>query len=240
MSETKLAAWFAQISADLSADLAETPTVQRICERAVELVHPCHEASLTVRRRHGRFETVGTTSELAAELDQTQYELGEGPCLEAAAKHDVFRSDDLGTDPRWPRWGPRVADRGVRSMVAVRLGNGAEVLGAVNLYSHDYRAFDDNDLDVAMVYAIHAANAIRAARLVTGLQTALSTRHQIGAAQGILMERYGLSVDRSFEVLQRYASRTNKKLRDVAAQVVEERRLPGPERTRTIDPGGPG
>ena len=69
------------------------------------------------------------------------------------------------------------------------------------------------------------------ARLVTGLQGALESRHLIGIAQGVLAMRYGISYERAFDVLHRYSNDTNTKLRDVAAQVLDERDLPnaGPD-----------
>lgn len=77
-----------------------------------------------------------------------------------------------------------------------------------------------------MLYAAHAANALSSARLVSGLETAIGTRHAIGMAQGILIERYGLSVDQSFAFLQRLSQNLNRKLRDVAHEIVETRTVP--------------
>jgi hypothetical protein len=51
--------------------------------------------------------------------------------------------------------------------------------------------------------------------------------HLIGQAQGILMERFGLSADQSFAVLRRYSQDNNVKLRNVAERIIETRRLPG-------------
>jgi len=87
-------------------------------------------------------------------------------------------------------------------------------------------AFTPDDIDVALIFAAHATNAMSAARLVTGLQTAVQSRHLIGVAQGILMNRYELTLEQSFEVLRRFSSQANVKLRDLAATVIERRRLP--------------
>jgi AmiR/NasT family two-component response regulator len=48
----------------------------------------------------------------------------------------------------------------------------------------------------------------------------------IGAAQGIIMQRYDMTLEASFEVLRRYSSHSNRKLRDVAQLVVDQRVLP--------------
>jgi hypothetical protein len=86
------------------------------------------------------------------------------------------------------------------------------------------------------VFASHAATAINNANLVTGLQTALQSRHLIGVAQGILMSQYDMGLETAFEVLRRYSSHTNVKLRDVATRVVELRALP--EDYTDIEPVG--
>jgi AmiR/NasT family two-component response regulator len=57
---------------------------------------------------------------------------------------------------------------------------------------------------------------------VEGLRTAMRSRHLIGIAQGMLMERHGLSQDAAFEVLRRYSQIHNVKLRDVAAEVAAQ------------------
>ena len=232
MDDSAIAARLARISAELAANPQEEPTPLRICERALEIVRACDHCSITVRRKR-QLETLAATSELADRLSTLQSDLGEGPCLEALDEREYYLSHDLAEDPRWPKWGPAAAEGGVRSVVAVRLSSGDESLGSMNLYSHDKGAFAGEDHDLAMIYATHAGIALSSAKLITGLQTALTTRHEIGLAQGILMARYGLDVPRSFEVLQRYSRDSNTKLREVAAQVIAHGGLPHAEDTPT-------
>lgn len=85
---------------------------------------------------------------------------------------------------------------------------------------------DRDTVDVALVHAIHAANALTSARLVTDLHTAVTSRHTIGTAQGILIERYGLTPESSFELLRRLSSTHERKLRDLAEVVVRRGKLP--------------
>jgi GAF domain-containing protein len=226
VSDRSTAASFAKVSEQLTADFAERTTLQRICQQALTVVPGCDYASLTVRTRGGRFATMATTAPEAEDWDQAQYDLGEGPCVEALTEQEVFKSDDLETDPRWPRWAAAMSHQGVHSMVSVRLTSRTEVLGGINLYGRARGSFVDDAYDLALIYAVHASIAMQASRTVSGLQTALGSRHQIGLAQGILMERYGLSIDRAFETLARLASTSNTKLRDVAARVVEGKELP--------------
>ena len=59
--------------------------------------------------------------------------------------------------------------------------------------------------------------------VISQLQAALESRDVIGQAKGILMARQGLSADEAFDVLRRASQRTNRKLRDVAAEVAAAR-----------------
>jgi ANTAR domain/GAF domain len=220
---------FAAIAAQLQCETDEDMAARTIAQRALELVTEALHVSLTISPAEGRYETLASTSHTATSADLLQYELGEGPCLEVAECASWFRSGDVPADPRWPRWGPEAGRLGLRSVLAVRLVTpGQDTHGALNFYSPDVGAFAEPEtVDLAQVYAVHAANALSSAHLATGLQTALSSRHTIGLAQGILMERYGLDQHRSFELLRRTSSVHNVKLRDVAAAVVETGVLPG-------------
>jgi GAF domain-containing protein len=226
-SSSEVAAYFAQLSRDLMTRPEGGLSFQRIAERAVQIVPAVDFASITLRRRrHGRAETVGSTSAVADQCDAWQYELDEGPCLDAVSEDEAYLIHDVAHDERWPRWGPRAAAAGAGSILSVRLANDVETLGALNLYAGEPHAFDPDSVDLALVFASHAATAINNANLVTGLQTALQSRHLIGVAQGILMSQYDMGLETAFEVLRRYSSHANVKLRDVARAVVERRTLP--------------
>lgn len=220
------AAFFARLSTDLHELKDEAPTLQRVVERAVQVVGPCDWCGISLRRRRNRVETVAATDEVARSCDVLQYDLGEGPCLEAIWDNEWYVAHDTAHDTRWRRWGPRVADHGVGSVLSIRLATESETLGALNLYAGPVHAFTPDDIDVALIFAAHATNAMSAARLITGLQTAVESRHLIGVAQGILMNRYELTLEQSFEVLRRFSSQANVKLRDLATTVIEHRRLP--------------
>ncbi|WP_139977316.1 GAF and ANTAR domain-containing protein [Nocardioides litoris] len=219
---------FAAIAAELHAESAEGPTARTVVHRLADLLVDAEEVSLTVRGREGH-RTLAATGEVAEQADAAQYALGQGPCLAAAEGASWIRSGDVRSDPRWPRWGAAAAELGVRSLLSVQLlaSDGTSPVGALNLYCRETGGFADPDaIDVAVIYAMHAASALNSARLVTNLQTALGTRHTIGLAQGIVMERYGLDEQQSFELLRRLSSTTETKLRDVASGIVETRALP--------------
>jgi AmiR/NasT family two-component response regulator len=56
----------------------------------------------------------------------------------------------------------------------------------------------------------------------TNLQRALESRDVIGQAKGILTSRRGISAEEAFALLVRHSQDHNRKLRDVAEDLVEE------------------
>jgi transcriptional regulator with GAF, ATPase, and Fis domain len=187
----------------------------------------CDAAGVTLVRRKGRLETPVSTDDLVARGDALQYELGEGPCMDAVWEKPLVISRDLAHEDRWPTWGPRVVEElGARSMMCIQLFTDHETVGALNMYSKRADGFDDDDRFEGQALAAHVAVALVAAHRIEHLELALDTRTVIGQAEGILMERFDLSPDRAFEVLKRVSSHSNEKLHLVAQELVRTRQLP--------------
>jgi GAF domain-containing protein len=218
--------------ADLAAELSQQPgidaTVKAAAEFAVSAVG-CDAAGVMLLYGRGRLETVAVTDPAVAKADELQLELGEGPCVAAARLGDVFEVADTASDRQWPRWSLEVAGLGLRSVLGVVMDVGDRRVGALNLYHRQPNGFTPSDAEVADILAQHAAVAVAAERRHSQLQQAMDARTVIGEAMGILMERYGLDGDRAFAVLKRYSTTTNKKLRDVAQELIDSRKLPGLE-----------
>ncbi|WP_371407648.1 ANTAR domain-containing protein [Kribbella sp. NBC_00662] len=96
----------------------------------------------------------------------------------------------------------------------------------LGLYSVHPDAFGPDEEAVAQILARHASVAVASARHEVNLANAVDARKLVGQAMGILMERYDLDSDRAFAILRRYSQDTNTKLRDVAAQLIQTRKLP--------------
>lgn len=136
-------------------------------------------------------------------------------------------SQDLSTDERWPRWGPKVVELGVASALAAELtSSDGHRLGSINMYWRRARMVTSDDVAFANIFARHAAVALSASMEVANLHIALDSRKRIGQAQGIVMERFGLDEDHAFDVLRRYSQDNNVKLRELAEWVISTRELP--------------
>ena len=225
-----LAQVFADIARQLQAEDTPEKVQERICRAAVDTVDGCDHAAISVVHRHGVIETVGATDDVPHQVDAIQYEVDQGPCLNAIREHEVFLIDDLVNDERWPSFSHRAAEEtGVRSMLSFRLFLEEDVLGALNLYSRKVEAFDEHACAVGTVLAAHAAIAMQAARereRADQLDQARATTGEIGMAMGVIMARGRMTQEEAFEVLRRASQHLNRKLRDVAAELVETGQLP--------------
>jgi transcriptional regulator with GAF, ATPase, and Fis domain len=231
-----LAAQFAELSGELLSDPDEAVTFDRVARRAVETIPGCSMAGVMLRTRRGRVRTVAATHYTVERLDALQESLGEGPCLDAAFDRENCVVQDMATDARYPGWSRGAEELGVHASMAIRLHTESETLGALNLYADRSAAFEGETGDIALIFAAHATEAMSKARLVSGLQAALESRHLIGMAQGVLAVRYGLSYERAFDALHRYSNDNNLKVRAVAQQVVDLRALPGDDQSLVSSP----
>jgi len=199
-------------------------TLQTIAEVARESVHGFDHVGISTIDKRGKVTTRAAAGDLVQPLDDLQYSLGEGPCVETLRAADVVVAPHLRHDQRWPRYVPEAVDMGLKSQLAVRLYlDGEGTLGGINLYSTTSDEVDPEAESQADLFAAHAAIALGNARKRASLTEALQSRKVIGQAIGILMERYEMSEDRAFAFLVRASSHSNIKLRDVAQELVEQR-----------------
>jgi len=215
----------ALLARDLLAQDSVQATLDEIAAAAVKLVDGCDAAGiLTVRK--GRAVTLAACGDMVRESDRLQGELGEGPCFDLARRRDgerVYRIADMTRpQPTWPQYAAQAQKLGVGSMTGVLLYTDNDDFGALNLYSRQAGAFGKDIETAGWLLASHAAVALADARTIDQLQHAMDTRHAIGEAMGILMERHHLSEDDAFNVLRRISQEHNIKLRDVAQRVRAE------------------
>jgi len=214
---------------DLARRLEELPReadrLQLGVALAAELVGGCDQASVTMVGRNG-VATAAATGELVEHGDRLQYECGQGPCLQAVHSPTPVLSNDLTVEDRWPRWAPRAVEEvGVRSVVSLQLFTSRQSFGSLNLYARQPGSYSGHDVMVAEEVAAQLAVAIAASRDIEQRSAAMATRTVIGQAQGVLMERYSLQPEQAFAYLRRVSQHQNRKLAEVAAELVRTRTL---------------
>jgi len=213
----------------MALDLHDEPTAERTIERIADyarIATSCDDAGIMLVHARNQIETAAATSQRVGESHNLQIVHDEGPCLDAIEGEAIYQSRDVGNDPRWLKWGPSVAELGIRSVLSVRLETRTRRYGSLNLYADRVDAFDEDDVAVATIFVRHAAVALANAHNEEGLQVAIDARKLIGQAQGILMERFDIDADRAFDFLRRQSQAHNVKLRYVAEWVVEHRNSP--------------
>jgi GAF domain-containing protein len=215
------------------ADHSLDSLLERVTDVAARVVPGRPMASVTVFRQ-GRFTTVASSDRVAAELDAVQYDVGGGPCTEAAVSGRPVAIRDMRTDARWPRFTRTAAARGVLSVLSHPLPVQERVRAGLNLYADAPRAGDERtDRLVARLagYAVIPVSNLylyrTAVERAENLEAALDSRGVIDQAKGILMERFTLSADQAFQVLARLSMEHNVRLREVADRLVRTGAFPG-------------
>lgn len=219
--------------AEAMHDLAERattaeggPALDDLVRLTVERIPQARWASLTALRKHG-FGTEAATDERATLADLLQYEMGFGPCVEAVRDDSVYVSGDVTRDERWLEWGVRVhGDLGVRSVLSqrLRLSGDVGVIAGLNIYSDAADAFDEHARAIGLVLATHGGlllNTMLANDRVRNLQRALESNREIGVAIGVLMHGHRLSQTQALDVLRAASQDSNRKLADLAVEVVD-------------------
>jgi GAF domain-containing protein len=215
----------AELSALLVADdLHEA--LGRVARVAARVVEPCDSASITLWR-DGAPATAASSSPEAQALDELQYRELEGPCVSCVREGTVLRVVDLREESRWPYYVRAAVGSGLRSSAALPLSAHGQVVGALNLYAAAPAAFRAQDVALGGMLASHAAVAVHGASLYYAtrdlagqLREAMASRAVIEQAKGVLMAREGLDAEAAFELLRRSSQHANRKLRDVAAELV--------------------
>ncbi|MGF0175896.1 GAF and ANTAR domain-containing protein [Streptomyces sp. Marseille-Q5077] len=198
----------ASMARDPLAQDSVDATLERITASATVLVEGCDAAGILVLH-DSKVETLAPTHQLLVDSDLLQRRLGEGPCFDAARSSQgerVFGISDLtALQQRWPAYAPQAHELGVGSMMGFLLYTDGQEFGALNLYSRKAGALTENSEMAGWLLASHAAVAFAAARTHAQMEQAVTTRHTIGEAMGILMGAHNLSQERAFDVLRRYS-----------------------------------
>jgi hypothetical protein len=222
MELPELAELMATVADSLRVPVDVDQTRALITASVVDTIPGVTHASISVTSKDGTIETFAPTDVVAATADQLQYELGEGPCIDAVLTEPVVQVDDLTSDPRWPVYGPKAGALGLCSQLSFQFRADPQVRGALNLYANEPGVFNAEARYMGGMFADWAAVLLGWGRQETQLSEALESRANIGTAIGILMERYGLDQQRAFAFLARISQTGNIKLREVAANIVAE------------------
>jgi ANTAR domain/GAF domain len=190
------------------------------------------DAATVTARHNGDMATVLTSDQRYIALDDAEYETGEGPCLEALTRLDPVYLKDMGqARERWPHFAQTAQNLGVNSSLSLHLPVGeGRLTASMNLYATQKLDLDDDQIAAAatvgepVAEALKVAEAYRVAvRLAENLAEAMRSRAVIEQAKGMVMAEHQITADDAFALLTSLSQRTNRKLREVARELVERR-----------------
>jgi len=176
--------------------------------------------------------SVCTTNEVSALIEELQYTLGEGPCVDAYRQQQpVLESDLAGPGPsRWLAFTPPAVQAGVRAVFGFPLEVGPARVGALNLYRDRPGPLTPDQHADALVLADVAARAILvlqaeapSGELAAELDGARDLRLVVHQATGMVSAQLDITVTDALLRLRAYAFAHDRPLTDVAKDVVGRR-----------------
>ena len=173
-----------------------------------------------------------TSNEVSHLIEELQYTLGEGPCVDAYQQDRVVAEPDL-ADPvtrRWFAFTPPALEAGVRAVFGFPLRVGTVRLGALNLYRDRPGPLSDDQhadalvvADVAARWVLEAQAGAPADAVAEELEIGADFHFVVHNAAGMVSVQQGISVTEALIRLRAYAFSNDRLLADVADDVVARR-----------------
>jgi GAF domain-containing protein len=218
-----------ELSQYFVGDKTMLDTLHRVATLAVEAIDPAAYAGLTMLI-DGEMMTGVFTDADAPEIDRAQYDTGEGPCLDAFRTGEIHRITSTEADGPWPAFRAACRAHGIMSTASFPMLIDDVRHGALNIYSTGTDAFGAEEIRMGRSFAAQAGVVVAYARsywnarqLSAHLEAALVHRAEIEQAKGIIIASTGVTADAAFEVLVKQSQHENRKLRDVAAELVKSK-----------------
>ena len=206
-------------------------TVEHVCAAAISATG-VDSAAVTVMLSATPRETIYASDQVASELEELTLTLGEGPCVDAFTGGPALVADLTAPDclARWPVFAPAAAQAGVRAVFALPLQVGAIRLGVLDLYRAQPGDLDREQLADALVLADTACALLLDAAQRDGSrpdghwpEQAGPQHPEVHQATGMIIVQLGVTAAVALIRLRAYAYAHDRRLRDVAADVVARR-----------------
>lgn len=173
--------------------------------------------------------TIAASSAASRELEELQFTLGEGPCIDAYSSRRPVMEPDLPTRGmrRWPGYAPAAHGRGINAVFAFPLQVGAARAGALDVYRDERGSLTADGLtqavtfaEVAMGLLVDGQDGAQDGKTTEDLDDALAYRLEVYQAQGMVMVDLGVGIDEAMARLRAHAYAHGRYISDVARDVV--------------------
>jgi GAF domain-containing protein len=225
--EAELARAFVRLADTLASDFDIVDFLYGLSADSVEILR-AEAAGVMLADARGGLRLIASSDERMRLLELFELQGAQGPCLDAFSSGRAVQASAADSRARWPVFAPRARGAGFRLMCAVPLRVRTHVIGALNLFRGSDEPFTCTEMEIAQAMAEMAAigliqeRALRERSLLTEqLQAALNSRVVIEQAKGMLAEYLAITVDDAFTLLRSYARDHNRKLSEVAGDVVD-------------------
>jgi hypothetical protein len=201
--------------------------MQRLCRAAARAL-PATGVGISLIAETGTQMMVAASGERTEQLEELQFALGEGPCLDAhATRRPVLNSDVLAAGGRWPGYARAVEELGVRAVFAFPLQVGAARMGAMDVYRDQAGGLSEEALAQALTFAEVATSDLLDSQLEPGgseiLRDAVDNRYEVYQAQGMAMVQLRVNLSEAMARIRAHAYAENRRLSDVAGDIVAGR-----------------
>jgi ANTAR domain/GAF domain len=213
----------------LATDLGVGGRLRRLCGAAAGALSAAG-VGISVLADDG-VHGISAASDVASErLEELQFVLGEGPCIDAVAtRRPVLVPDfDAAAMMRWPGYTPAIQDCGARAVFAFPLQVGAARLGAMDVFRTEPGGLSAEELGHALTFAEVAVTILlngqdAPAGAGAGPAEEVEHRAELFQAQGMVMVQLGVSLAEALTRIRAFAFADNRSLHDVAVDIVERR-----------------
>ncbi len=205
--------------------------MQRLC-RAASTALPATGVGVSVMSDQGDPATVAASDPHSATVEDLQFTLGEGPCIDAYNSGSPVMAPDLAVAARvrWPGYGPAAQEHGVQAAFAFPLQIGAARLGALDIYRDQPGSLSPETLVEALTFADAAMTGLLDAQqhsneddAAPALDDALDNRFELYQAQGMVAVQLGIGLRESMIRIRAFAYAQNRPLGHVADDIVARR-----------------
>ena len=202
--------------------------LRRVCRAAARELS-ASGVGISVLTEDGVRGFCAASDQLSERVEELQFVLGEGPCIDAFASRRPVLTADLsdGAMTRWPVYAPAAYQDGVRAVFAFPLQIGAARLGIMDIFRQHSGALTGEELTTALIFADVTVEALldyleRGGDGGTFDGPGLSVGHraQLFQAQGMVMVQLGVTLSEALVRMRAYAYSENCRLDDVAREVV--------------------
>ena len=225
--ESQLVRAFVQLADTLVREFDLVEFLHLLTQRSTELLDVA-DAGLLLADTSGTLKVMASSSEETWALEVYQLQQHDGPCLDCYRTGERVIAPDLNAErDRWPGFVPLALEAGFAAVHALPLRLRDERVGALGLFGTSPGRLGEPDLEAGQAMADVATigilqyRSIREANIgIDQLQFALNSRVVIEQAKGVMAERADTDMAQAFHWLRRYARAHNRRLVDVAQDLV--------------------